>query len=80
MKVVGFGALKKNKNRAGKKHLFFCVSNVFKNGVVIMGITTFLFLIGIIGGNFSVMLKQCFENFITSMSNFKNILTGLFIL
>ena len=79
MKVVGFGAFKKNKKKKNK-HLFFCVSNVFKNGVVIMGITTFLFLIGIIGKNFSYMLKECIENFVTSMSNIKNILASIFIL
>ena len=80
MKVVGFNAFKNSKKRAKKKHTFFCVSNVFRNGVIIMGITTALFVLGIFGGNFSYMLKECIENFVTSMSNIKNILTGLFIL
>ena len=78
MRVVGFKALKKKKKT--RNHLFFCVSNVFRNAVLVMGLTTALFVIGLIGGNFSFALKECFENFVSSMSNIKNILTEIFIL
>lgn len=77
MKVVGFEVFKKEKKK--RKHIFFCVSNVFRNSVMIMGITTALLVVGLINKNFSLSLKECIDNFVSSMANVKNIFANLFI-
>ena len=69
MKVVGFNWLKRpSKNR--KKCKFFCVSNVFRNGMIIMSVLVSLLILGLTNSNFSMNLKSCIENFISSMIMF----------
>ena len=67
MKVVGFNYLKKQSKRKRKTKIF-CISNVFKNGVIVMGILLLLMIFGLVNSSFTINLKSCIDNFISSMT------------
>ena len=69
MKVVGFSYLKKKSNKKNKVR-FFCISNVFKNGMIIMSMLLFFMIFSLINTTFTLNIKSCIQNFISSITMF----------
>ncbi|MBQ0017452.1 MAG: hypothetical protein KBT30_02345 [Clostridiales bacterium] len=65
MKVVGFKALKKDKKK--HKNQIVCIPHFFRNGVIILGALILLMVFGIFNTNFSMTIKDCIQNFVSSM-------------
>ena len=65
MKVVGFKALKKKEKK--KKTKIFCISNVFRNAMVIFSLLIFLFVFSLINTSFTSTFKECINNFIKTL-------------
>ena len=69
MKVVGFKALKNKKKT--KKVQIFCWSNVFSKLMMGGGFLLAFFVIGLFNKTFSLGLKECIQNFVSSMGKIK---------
>ena len=67
MKVVGFKNLGKKKKT--KEIKIFCLSNVFKNAMIVGSFLLAFFVIGIINQSFTMQIKECIQNFVSSMGN-----------
>ena len=66
MKIVGFSALgKKSKKKRAK---IFCVTKVFKNGMIILSALIFLMIFGMINSSFTSIFKDCIDSFVSSIS------------
>lgn len=66
MKIVGFSALTKKSKK--KKPKIFCISNVFKNGMIILSALIFLMVFGMMNSTFTSIFKDCISNFVSSIS------------
>lgn len=65
MKVVGFKALGKKEKK--KKARIFCVSNVFRNAMLIFSFLLVFFTFCLIDTSFTSTFKECIGNFIKTI-------------
>lgn len=68
MKIVGFNELGKKSKKIKTK--IFCISNFFKNSMIVLSVLIFLMVLGIVDSSFTSTFKDCINSFVSSISKF----------
>ena len=66
MKIVGFSELGKKSKK--KKAKIFCITNFFKNSMIVLSVLIVLMVFGMVNSSFTSIFKDCINNFVSSIS------------